>query len=101
MSEDPLDIIRGFDSELVDSYLDFQKELFEDGELSAKTKILMAFAIDAAKSATSGVRAYALRALEAGASWGEIKEAFRVAYYIGQGAVLWPSLNGLKDVVPK
>ena len=101
MAEDPMNIVRKFDPDLVDNYLEFQRDLFTDGELSKKIKVLMALAIDAARSGTGGVRAYAIRALEEGASWGEIKEALRVAYYIGHGAALWTMIRGLEDVVPK
>ena len=98
---DPFDVIRAFDPEKVEEYLKIEADLFQDGALPKKFKILIALALDAIQSASSGVRAYADRALKAGATWDEIKEALRVSYYIGFAGPLWTSIRGLEDVVPK
>ena len=42
MSEDPMDVIRVFDPELVKDYLKFESELFQDGALPKKFKFLTA-----------------------------------------------------------
>ena len=101
MSEDPMDVIRVFDPELVKDYLKFESELFQDGALPKKFKFLIAMALDIIKRAAPGVEAYASQALEAGASWDEVKEAHRVAYYIGHASPLWTGIYGLKNVVAK
>ena len=96
-----MDVIRAFDAELANDYLKFEEELFKDGALSKKVKILMALALDAIKSAEGGVRTFTTQALEAGASWDEVKETLRVAYYIGQSGPLWTAIHGLAEIVPK
>ena len=96
-----MDVIRAFDTELADDYVKFEKELFKDGALSKKVKILMAMALDAIKSADGGVRSYTAQALEAGATWDEVKETLRVAYYIGHAGPLWTAIHGLAEIVPK
>ncbi|MCK4827342.1 carboxymuconolactone decarboxylase family protein [bacterium] len=96
-----MNVIRTFDKELADDYLAFEEALFQDGALSKKFKILMAMALDAIKSAAGGVRSYTLKALDAGATWDEIKESLRVAYYIGHAGPLWTAIHGLDDVVIK
>jgi len=98
---DPFDVIRAFDPEKVEEYLKIEAELFQDGALPKKFKILLALALDAILHASSGVRSYADRAIKAGATWDEIKEALRAAYYIGFAGPLWTAINGLGDIVPK
>ena len=101
MSENPMDVIRAFDPELVKDYLEFEGKLFQDGALPKKFKFLIAMALDIIKRAAPGVEAYTLQALEAGATWDEVKETIRVAYYIGHASPLWTAIYGLKNVVPK
>ncbi|MHA1712672.1 MAG: carboxymuconolactone decarboxylase family protein [Candidatus Ranarchaeia archaeon] len=99
MSGNPHDVIRKFDPEAVDDYMKTQENCFSDGALSKKTKILIALALDAIKASQGGVRTLASKALEEGATWDEIKEALRVAYYVGSATPYWTAIHGLEDLV--
>jgi alkylhydroperoxidase/carboxymuconolactone decarboxylase family protein YurZ len=85
MSFNPMAVIQKFDPELVEHYQAFGKELFKDGALSRKVKILAALALDALKGSATGVEFFTKEALDAGASWDEIREILRVAYHLGHG----------------
>lgn len=58
------------------------------GALDAKTKVLIAMALDAAHGAKEGVEALAQRARILGASEAEIREALRIAYYVAGNGTL-------------
>lgn len=58
------------------------------GALDAKTKVLIAMALDAAHGAREGVEALAGRARILGASEAEIREALRIAYYVAGNGTL-------------
>lgn len=98
MSENPLDIFTEFDPSVLESWKNMQKLTFSDGALSAKTKVLMAMAIDAGNGALQGAVAIGKRAIKMGATKDEIVEALRVAYSIGGNEALFTSalvLQGL------
>ena len=99
MSGKPHDVIKAIDDKSVEDYVKMQDFCFCDGALSKKTKILIALALDAIKSSPGGVRSLATNALEAGASWDEIKEALQVAYYVGFATPYWAAIHGLEDLV--
>ena len=101
MSNDPYTVYREFDAELVDDFLTFQNKLFAEGELSKKMKYLIAVALGAFNTSEGGVRAYSRDALQAGATWGEIKEALRVAYYIGHASPFWTVVRSFGEEHPE
>ena len=59
------------------------RALYTPGALDVKTKLLMAFALDAAAGQESGARILLGRAREAGATQAEIDETLRVLYSVG------------------
>ena len=101
MTSDPYDIYRQFDTELVDMYLDFQEKVFVDDGLSRKTKYLIALALGAFNTSEGGLREYTTLALEAGATWKEIREALRVAYYIGHASPFWTTIRSFRTEMPQ
>jgi alkylhydroperoxidase/carboxymuconolactone decarboxylase family protein YurZ len=58
------------------------------GELDAKTKILIALAIDAFEGSTEGVRSLSGAAKKMGMTDGQINEALRIAYMISGNKTL-------------
>ena len=101
MSNDPYTVYRDFDAELVDDFLDSEKKLFTEGVLSKKMKYLIAVALGAFNTSEGGVRAYTRNALREGATWEEIKEALRVAYYIGDANPFWTFVRSFRDEHPE
>jgi alkylhydroperoxidase/carboxymuconolactone decarboxylase family protein YurZ len=98
MAENPLEIIKDLDPEffnLVSRNRDFS---FKEGALPAKTKYLIALAIDAVHGATGGVKSLALQASQNGASKEEILEALHVANYVGGVGSVYTAAHGLKEV---
>ena len=96
---DPLAIIRETDPGLI-SAIDSDREMvLGDGALSAKTKLLIAMALDAAKGAEHGVRWLAMQAKQRGATDEELLEAVRVAYFIAGVGSVYTAANGLRDVI--
>lgn len=66
------------------------------GALDARTKFLIALALDAYKGAGQGVKVLAAQAREAGASDAQIAEALRIAYYVSGMDVVKTSLNAFE-----
>jgi len=91
MSGNPLDIFREFDPKVLESWKNMQGLTFAEGALSAKTKLLMAMAIDAGHGALQGATAIGRRAIRIGATKEEIVETLRVAYSIGGNEALFTS----------
>lgn len=91
MSGSPLDILIEFDPKVLESWKNMQELTFSEGALSAKTKVLMAMAIDAGNGALQGAIAIGKRAIKMGATKDEIVEALRVAYSIGGNEALFTS----------
>lgn len=99
MAPHPLDAIGKIAPELVKTVSQGRQAAFQDGALSAKTKLLVALALDAAHGAENGVASLARQALERGATKEEIAETVAVVHYIcGVGAVYTAS-RGLAGVV--
>jgi alkylhydroperoxidase/carboxymuconolactone decarboxylase family protein YurZ len=59
------------------------RAVYTPGALDVKTKILIAFALDAARGLETGMRSLAARAREAGATDEELAEVLRVLYSVG------------------
>lgn len=88
MPENPLKIIEKLDPALLKNVNDTRALALNDGALPAKTKILIALALDASHGTTDGVRSLAQAAVHAGATKEEIMETVRVAKFIsGVGCV--------------
>ena len=91
MSGSPLDIFKEFDPKVLEAWRNMQELTFAEGALTAKTKVLMAMAIDAGNGALQGAIAIGKRALKMGATKEEIIEALRVANSIGGNEALFTS----------
>lgn len=99
MAQNPLDIFKGKDDDLLE-YIESGRELaLSDGALSKKIKLLIAVALDAAHGAENGTKSLALQAKQNGASNEEIMEAIRVAGFIAGVGAIYTSARALKDVI--
>jgi alkylhydroperoxidase/carboxymuconolactone decarboxylase family protein YurZ len=87
------------DPKLYDLVSHSREFTFKDGALPAKTKYLIAVALDAAHGAVNGVRALSLQALKHGASNEEIMEALYVSNFISGVGSIYTAAAGLKDVL--
>lgn len=97
----PWDLLREKDPEMARMHDQLDSAAFNDGRLPKRIKLLMAMAIDAVLGADGGVRVYASRAREAGATEEEIFEAVRVASLIGGTRGQTTALRGLEEIVRK
>ena len=91
MSRNPLEIFKEFDPRILEYWKNLQELTFVEGALSAKTKLLIAMAIDVENGAMQGAVAIGNRAIKMGASKEEIVEALRVAYSIGGNRAMFTS----------
>ncbi len=98
MEKNPLEVINELDTKLYDIVSQNRVFTFKDGALPAKTKYLIALALDAAHGAVNGVRALSLQSLEHGASKEEIMEALHVSNFISGVGSIYTAAAGLKDV---
>jgi len=98
MDKHPLETIRKLNPDLFDSVLRSSEKTFADGALSAKTKYLIAMALDAAHGAAGGVGSLARQAIEHGASKEEIVEAIQVANYVSGVGSVYTASFGLAEV---
>ena len=98
MSQNPLDIIKSLDTALFDTVSRDNSFTFKDGALDAKTKYLIALALDAAHGAANGVKALAFQALKHGAEKEEVLEAVHVASYISGVGSVYTAAVGLDGV---
>lgn len=73
-----LSILKENDPEYAENLLKNYKKNFSDGALSAKTKTLIAMALDAGNGSTEGVQALAEQARRLGATEDEILEVVEV-----------------------
>ena len=96
---DPLEIIGKVDAELHGAVGACRDLALSDGALDAKTKILIALALDAAHGADNGVKSLAVQALQKGASKEEILEAVRVAYFVAGVGSVYTAASGLAGVL--
>ena len=74
----------------------YGNQVFSNGALDRKTKLLIALALDALSKSESGVAALSKMAVDAGASEAEILEAIQVAGYIGAVSTVFPAMCGLE-----
>jgi len=76
------------DPKLVEMVGELREYVMTPGALDAKTKTLIAMALDAAYGAADGVGSLANAARKLGATEAEITEVLRIVYYIaGMGAM--------------
>jgi alkylhydroperoxidase/carboxymuconolactone decarboxylase family protein YurZ len=95
MAGNPLDALAKLDPEMLEHLKAGDRFVFADGALSAKVKLLIALAFDAAHGASEGVTALAERAAKAGATSAEIAEAVRVAWHLTGVGSLYTASRGL------
>jgi AhpD family alkylhydroperoxidase len=98
MPANPLEALAKLDPAVMEHLKNEDRFVFSDGELPAKTKLLIAVAFDAAHGAADGVAALAQRAVKAGATPAEIVEAVRVAAHLAGVGSLYTASRGLKDL---
>jgi alkylhydroperoxidase/carboxymuconolactone decarboxylase family protein YurZ len=101
MSGSPLQIFEEFDPKTLENWKRTQELTYSNGALNAKTKILMAMAIDAGNGALQGAIALGTRAIKVGATKDEIVESLRVAYSIGGNEALFTSALVLQALFKK
>lgn len=87
---------RNTDPKLVDMVSQLRDHAMAPGALDAKTKLLIAMALDAIVGADRGVASLADAARANGASEEEIGETLRIVYYIAGMGSLSSGCNGLK-----
>ena len=99
MSENPLQVIKNEDPELV-NLLDNSHELaFTEGGIPLKYKFLIAMSLDAANGAVEGMKVLAMQAMQAGATKEEVMQAVRITHYIfGVGSV-YTAARALNDIL--
>jgi alkylhydroperoxidase/carboxymuconolactone decarboxylase family protein YurZ len=98
--ENPLSTAIKVDPKAVEHLRTTDAWVFADGALSAKVKLLIAMAFDAADGAVGGVRGLAQRAIKEGATMEEIGEALRVACLMKGVGSLYIASQGLKELFP-
>jgi AhpD family alkylhydroperoxidase len=98
MAKHPLEPIRKLDPGFFDFVEQGRERAFKDGALSAKTKYLIALALDAAHGAAGGVTSLARAATKHGASREEIVEAIQVANFISGVGSVYTASFGLADL---
>ena len=99
MSEHPLKPIEKIDPHLMKHINDSQELAFSDGALPKKFKLLVGLALDAAMGSDQGVKSFAQRAIQAGATKHEIAEVLRIVKYINGAGSMYTAARGLKEVV--
>ena len=98
MNKHPLETIRKLDPEFFEAVVRNSEKAFADGALSAKTKYLIAMALDAAHGAAGGVASLGRQAVEHGASKEEITEALQVANFVSGVGSVYTASFGLAEV---
>ena len=99
MINNPLEVIVNNDKEFFDNFMKGNELAFTNGQLSKKTKILIAMAIDASQGTEEGVNSLAKMALEAGATKEEIMETVRVIGFVSGAKGVFTSAHGLDGVL--
>jgi len=97
MPENPLNVYKDLDPELLKVVNDTTKFALSDGALSKKVKLLMAMALDASVGAVEGVKALTALAMKEGATKEEIGETLRVAQYISGVGSVYTAAHALKE----
>ena len=98
MSQNPIDIYKQYDPEIIECYKNLQNVTYGEGALKPKFKLLIALAIDIEHGAMQGAIALGRQAITVGASKEEIVEAMRVAYQIGGNRALFTSAQVLQTL---
>lgn len=97
--QDPLKVYKDINPKFFEELQAARADVFTDSALPAKTKYLIALALDAAANAPEGVTALGHAALKNGATPAEIVDTVRIAHYIcGVGAV-YTAARGLQEVL--
>ena len=99
MPKHPLSLIEENDHDLFGAIRQAQDLAFAPGALSAKEKILIALALDAAHGATNGVRSLAQQALQQGATKAEIMDALRVVNHVCGAGPMYTAAGALQDIL--
>ncbi len=95
----PLNTIKVADPALFDRINSSREFAFQEGEISAKNKYLIALAIDTVEHAEGGIRSLATQALAHGATKQEIIETLRIVHYICGGGAMYVAAEALKDIL--
>ena len=88
--------IEEHDPEFLNDLAATAADAFAPGELEVKYKFLLAMALDAQANRVGGVKSFARRAREAGATQREIVEVLRVSFYLGGMQSLVSGANALE-----
>jgi alkylhydroperoxidase/carboxymuconolactone decarboxylase family protein YurZ len=99
MNGDPLNVIKEADLSLFEQINRNHELAFQDGEITAKNKLLIALAIDAAHHAEDGIKSLAILALKAGASKNEILETLRIVNFICGVGSIYAAAGALEDIL--
>ena len=99
MAENPLTTIQKLDPELFQAVEAGRKLSLSEGALPAKTKSLIAMALDPPNGTEEGTANLARAALHAGATKEEIAETIRVAHFICGAGAVYTAAHALKDIV--
>jgi alkylhydroperoxidase/carboxymuconolactone decarboxylase family protein YurZ len=89
--------LEDYDPEFLSDLVATAVDAFAPGALETKYKYLLAMALDAQSCHVGGVRSYARRAREAGATELEIMEVLRVLFYTGGRQSLDVGANALEQ----
>ena len=101
MSTHPLQPIMDHDPALFELVSREREFTFRDGALPARTKYLIAMALDAAHGAANGVASLARLALEHGASREELFEALHVANFVSGVGSVYTAAAALGEMLGK
>ncbi len=98
MPKHPLEAIKVNDPDLFDHINRARDLALTDGVLSAKQKLLIALALDAAHGAANGVKSLALQAMQQGATKAEIMETLRVVNHVCGAGSMYTAAAALQEV---
>jgi alkylhydroperoxidase/carboxymuconolactone decarboxylase family protein YurZ len=101
MSAHPLQPIKDHDPGLFELVSREREFTFRDGALPARTKYLIAMALDAAHGAAGGVASLARLALEHGAGKEELLEALHVANFVSGVGSVYTAAAALCEILEK
>lgn len=99
MKKHPIETLNLFDNGMTEAVMEESKNVFTDGKISKKNKLLIAMALDAARGTEDGVRALATMAMENGATKEEIGEVLPIIKYIYGVAGLFTAACGLDGII--
>ena len=99
MTAHPLQPIMDHDPELFALVSREREFTFRDGALPARTKYLIAMALDAAHGAAGGVASLARLALDHGATEAQLLEALHVANFVSGVGSVYTAAAGLGEIL--